>query len=114
MRHVKPATMAELDLGSLSLEASKTGLRSALRSKAYLAPSGEDDLDQLQMQLTTYKLSDDAKDLPYIVQGDPLSLRLNFCVDLDHVVREEVFASLPWRLRSAKVAWPENVLAALY
>jgi hypothetical protein len=106
--------MAELDLGSLSLEASKTGLRAALRSKAYLAASGKDDLDQLQIQLTTYKLSDDFKDLPYVVQDDPLSLRLNFCVDLDHVVRDEVFASLPSRLRHAKVAWPGSVSAALY
>jgi hypothetical protein len=106
--------MAELDLGSLSLEASKTGLRAALHSKAYLAPSGKDDLDPLQMQLTTYKLSDDSKDLPYIVQDDPLSLRLNFCVDLDHVIMEEMFASLPSRLRGAKVAWPGSVLVALY
>ncbi len=96
---------AELDLGTLTLESTAADTRIDLATTARLAPSDKDEIDQLELQLTAYKLSHEDKDLPFIWIG--AGLDLSVIVQLPQREeghwRDEVFEELPLRLQRMAV-----------
>jgi hypothetical protein len=103
----------ELELGSLSLYSATSCLNVQLRSTAKFAPSGKDDIDQLQLQLTAYKLSRDRSELPFILHGGKIEfvIRVRLDESIEEQARAAAFESLSSQLRHMKVTCFCNILS---
>lgn len=96
---------AELSVGILSPYSAASNLSVHSHSRVKLAPSGKDDIDQLQLRLTAYKEGQDRADIPFILlDGDfevAISVRLEGT--FDEQAHDAAVANLPLTLGSMKV-----------
>ena len=96
-----------IDLGHLDLESESCDLQLQLSGSAKVAPSAEDEIDELQRRLTVCRLNPDSTCRPWISRGSSFRLILNLQVETELKRGDQItlIETLSTQLRVAKVAY---------